>query len=307
MLNKRRARTRGLFVSYSIPSRKARIMDDRMYASIPIGALDRPIAFHPILRDVGGSVTAAVFLSQALYWTKRLPEDRQGWFYKSREEWEEETSLTRYEQETARKLLKQRGLLSEEQRGIDRTIWFRLEVDVLAEAIRLEFNNRARKDSTDATGEIPPMERGERHTSKRGSIASPHITETTNREHADMSMAANGDSQNTPQFSGRHRKPITPRWVPSPETERWANAEGWTTDELSHEVERFRDHYLSTAFASAEWDATFKNWLRNPHTLARRGGGVAVTGTTTRPKPAYYKANGGLTPEGMAAKARGEI
>lgn len=59
--------------------------------------LDRPIAFQRsfIRLDIG--VTAALFLSQMTYWTNRSDDD--GWVYKTQEEWEEETGLSRYEQE----------------------------------------------------------------------------------------------------------------------------------------------------------------------------------------------------------------
>lgn len=71
--------------------------------------LDRPIAFQRsfIRLDIG--VTAALFLSQMIYWTNRSDDD--GWVYKTQEEWEEETGLSRYEQEGARKKLRSIGVL----------------------------------------------------------------------------------------------------------------------------------------------------------------------------------------------------
>lgn len=75
--------------------------------------LDRPIAFHRCFVDLAGSVTAALVLSQAIYWQKRILEDRDGWWYKTRSEWMEETGLSRRQQETARKCLKQLGVLVE--------------------------------------------------------------------------------------------------------------------------------------------------------------------------------------------------
>jgi hypothetical protein len=61
---------------------------------------DRPIAFQRPFVELTGSVTAALFLSQAYYWSSRTTL-QDGWFYKTREEWEEETGLTRYELETS--------------------------------------------------------------------------------------------------------------------------------------------------------------------------------------------------------------
>src|SRR5690554_5612002 len=80
--------------------------------------LTRPVAYHPALASALGSVTAAVMLSQAIYWTQRLPESRGGWFYKTAAEWQEETGLTRREQETARKKLVKSGIFEEVRKGV---------------------------------------------------------------------------------------------------------------------------------------------------------------------------------------------
>lgn len=64
--------------------------------------LDRPIAYHRVFVTLTGSVKAAILLSQAVYWQKRAKQ-KDGWWYKTTEEWEEETGLTRREQETARR------------------------------------------------------------------------------------------------------------------------------------------------------------------------------------------------------------
>ncbi len=61
-------------------------------------ALDRPIASHPVFANLTGSVLAGLLLSKAVYWTKRA---ESGWFYKTITQWQEETRLSRYEQETA--------------------------------------------------------------------------------------------------------------------------------------------------------------------------------------------------------------
>ena len=63
--------------------------------------LDRPIAYHRIFVRLTGSVKAAILLSQAMYWQKRAKQ-ADGWWYKTAEEWEDETGLTRHELDTAR-------------------------------------------------------------------------------------------------------------------------------------------------------------------------------------------------------------
>ena len=84
--------------------------------------LDRPISFNPAFKKITGSTVAALMLSQAWYWSKRT-SDESGWFYKTIAEWEEETGLTRTEQETARKHLK--NILEVELRGVPATLYYR--------------------------------------------------------------------------------------------------------------------------------------------------------------------------------------
>ncbi len=74
-----------------------------------------------------GSANVARFLAQCLYWSKNdLVIQRQGWFYKSRDEWQAETWLSRYQQEKARKKLRNMGVLRErrERRNTGIRLWF---------------------------------------------------------------------------------------------------------------------------------------------------------------------------------------
>lgn len=93
-------------------------------------AFDRPIAFHPIFAELTGSVHAALMLSQAIYWTTKTT-DKDGWFYKTREQWQEETYLTRYEQAAARKILVKTGFWQEARRGQPARMFYRIDIDIL--------------------------------------------------------------------------------------------------------------------------------------------------------------------------------
>lgn len=93
--------------------------------------LDRPIAFHRPLAGVAGGVLPALMLSQALYWTKRT-SDNEGWFWKTQDQWEEETGMGRREQETARARLRQTRFWQEERRGLPGKMYFKVDLDRLA-------------------------------------------------------------------------------------------------------------------------------------------------------------------------------
>jgi len=100
-----------------------------------LSLLDRPIAYHRIFVTLTGSVTAAVLLSQAVYWSRRTGENG-GWFWKTAADWTEETGLTRREQETARAILRELGFWQEEKRGIPARLWFFLDVPALETVLR---------------------------------------------------------------------------------------------------------------------------------------------------------------------------
>ena len=88
--------------------------------------LDRPIAFQRGYVTITGSITAALMLSQAYYWSGRTG-DPDGWFYKTQEEWTKETGMTRLEQESARKILRELGLVEENYERLTHRMWYRLD------------------------------------------------------------------------------------------------------------------------------------------------------------------------------------
>jgi hypothetical protein len=101
--------------------------------------LGHPVAFHAILGRICNRATAGLMLSQALYWS-RITEDEDGWFYKSQRQWEEETCLSRREQETARKRLHNLGFWDEKLRGVPATLYFKVDLEKLAQAIEQYVN-----------------------------------------------------------------------------------------------------------------------------------------------------------------------
>ena len=96
--------------------------------------LDRPIAFHRIFVKLTGSVTAALMLSQAFYWSKRT-SNPDGWFYKTQAEWEDETGMGRYEQEGARKVLRDLPFWEEKRAGVPAKLYFRINLSSLGDLL----------------------------------------------------------------------------------------------------------------------------------------------------------------------------
>ena len=86
----------------------------------------RPVAYNPDVARIVGSVKAGIFLCQLLYWTgKGARED--GFIWKTQAEMEEETALSRSEQEGARRKLKKLGILEEKLAGVPAKLHYRVD------------------------------------------------------------------------------------------------------------------------------------------------------------------------------------
>lgn len=96
--------------------------------------LDQPIAFHRCFVTITGSITAALMLSQALYW-QHCCKDPEGWWWKTLEEWIEETGLNRRELSLARRKLQLLGILDEKRTRTPAKLWYRLNLVALSDAV----------------------------------------------------------------------------------------------------------------------------------------------------------------------------
>ncbi len=105
----------------------------------------RGIALHTHVLAVAGGAGEAVLLSQLIYWTRHGTEvvARDGWLFKTAEQWERETGLATKVQRRVRRNLRSRGLLSERAGGLRNRMESRLELTVLAalvaQRIRLQL------------------------------------------------------------------------------------------------------------------------------------------------------------------------
>ena len=64
------------------------------------------------------------------YWSSRTG-NKEGWFYKTREDWINETGLSRREQESSRNILRNIGVISETRLGMPAQLYFKLNIAVL--------------------------------------------------------------------------------------------------------------------------------------------------------------------------------
>lgn len=189
-------------------------------ASDLMRTIGRPIAYHPALARMVGGVNAAIFLSQLIYWDERM-EDAELGVYKTAEQWEAETGLSVREQTTARRQLRDRGLITETHKRIEHKLYFKLDRDafdrLIAGAADTESPERQNVDSRNAETQFGNSESANTETPKapfpnhpkRSSLIKTEITTETTEE-------KNTKKENSSAFSFEH-------WPVNPSPEVWAD------------------------------------------------------------------------------------
>lgn len=98
-----------------------------------IRKLGRAVAYYPNLAKPLGGATSAILFSQLLYWHERA-EGELG-TYKTIEEIEAETGLTRREQETACKNLEKLGVLTKTHKRLQHRMYYKLNPEAFDKAM----------------------------------------------------------------------------------------------------------------------------------------------------------------------------
>ncbi|BDC37927.1 hypothetical protein [Paraburkholderia terrae] len=105
------------------------------------------VAYNPKLVKYLGSINAVILFKQLLYWTGK--ESSPLGIYKTAKEIQDETELTVNEQVSARKKLRDLGVLSETRRRIEHRIYYKLDVNRLNEIVaELESVKTAEPEQT---------------------------------------------------------------------------------------------------------------------------------------------------------------
>jgi hypothetical protein len=214
---------------------------------------DRPVAFHRFYARVAGGALPGLFLAQAVYWTGRgtqgTPEtpNEDGWFYKSQAAWLDELGMTRYEQESARKRLRDAGVLEERHAGMPAKLYFRVNYDVLIPLVQAAAvaEKGAAKD-----GEKPHPRKRDSRKQGRGA-ATPLDGEN---QHPSLGPGSNQGSARAPSMNGAipQRSESTPE--SSPENTRNMGASPDQITELFREFGRSPGpHFLDRTDAARRW------------------------------------------------------
>ena len=124
------------------PSADDQAVYNTITPALLLDIFDEPIVFQRAYVHLTGSAVAALFLSYAAYTTERLPQEAEHWFKKSADEWRAETGLTRFEQQTARRILRELDILIERRVGLPAELWYKIRLDRLFELLTLHADAR---------------------------------------------------------------------------------------------------------------------------------------------------------------------
>lgn len=119
-------------------------VDTPITTELLLEVFDLPVSFHRCLVPIAGGVTAALMLSQVIWTTQEIDPGADGWFCKSREQWTEETGLSRWEQATARRALRYAGFIEERRIGMPSKLWFRLRPERVWRALQVQTAARGK-------------------------------------------------------------------------------------------------------------------------------------------------------------------
>lgn len=129
----------------------------------------RPIAFHPELARILGGIAEAIYFQQLHFWGDK-GHDPDGWIYKSKKDIQDETTLTRDQQDRIRKKLEKMGALETCKKQIKGapTLHYRTNIDFLIDQM-VETETRETHDSKS----------GKPANQNSGKPANPLYTENT--------------------------------------------------------------------------------------------------------------------------------
>lgn len=115
--------------------------DKAQYIWRSLTTQNRPISVYKGLIDMLGSVKSAVLFSQMIYWTRSgiNIEQNHGWFFKTTEDFSFETGLSKKEQLTAKKQLKDLNLLEFKVAGIPAAPFYRINLNGLSNLLFQTF------------------------------------------------------------------------------------------------------------------------------------------------------------------------
>ena len=234
-----------------------------MIRSTLLHSIGRPIAFHPGLVPILGSVNAVLFFGQIFYWQDKAASDFG--VYKTAEEIQQETGLTYREQANAREKLRACGVLIETEKRLEHRIYFRIDFDVLDELLANCEKRNPRNDKS-AFRETTKAQSVE--TTKAQSVIQRLPVSTAVNTAVGDSRPATADGQAYLERVTRHEnanQPITMTtdWQPGDQFPALMMRAGMRMDRLTDEIlAKFVIHHNGTSKPQNKWESALVTWCK---------------------------------------------
>lgn len=137
------------------------------------------IAIPLVFVRLTGDFTAGAFLTQCVYWSYRTT-DPDGWFHKTHDQWEEELHIS--PKQVRRCLDDCEGIVEVKLRGVPARNHYRVDFEILGEAIRLdqERNSKMRPKVTSGSDQVAQLVSDQREH-LRTETTSENTPETTEK------------------------------------------------------------------------------------------------------------------------------
>ena len=151
-----------------------------MTPSESLRMLGRPIAYHPKLAKLFGSVNTAILFGQLVYWSDKTSHELG--IYKTAEQIEEEIGLSPREQKTAREKLVKLKVLTETHRRLEHRLYFKIDFAVYDEFV-LQYLAKSDTENPENTDENSGNDQSENTETQKGDSGNSEtgITETRKR------------------------------------------------------------------------------------------------------------------------------
>ena len=138
----------------------------------------RPIAYYPIYRNITGSTTGAILLSQLMYWF--FKKDK---FFKTNEDIMKETMLTDRELRTAKKIIKELPFIIVTKEQIPAKTFYKIDWEI--------YEMHLKHVLPTSTDESSQLDESNRPNSNGRNV--PTITKTTSKTTSNNSLSVSRD------------------------------------------------------------------------------------------------------------------
>ena len=159
-----------------------------MTPSESLRILGRPIAYHPKLAKLFGSVNTAILFGQLVYWSDKTSHELG--IYKTAEQIEEETGLSPREQKTAREKLVKLKVLTETHKRLEHRLYFKINFAAYDDLV-LQYLDKSDKESPENPDENSGNDQsGITETQKGDSANSETVIPETRKRNSGIDKSA---------------------------------------------------------------------------------------------------------------------